>query len=90
MRDNALTISHWWDFERPTLGHVANSLDLWCRYLFIFSLPVPERIPGVFQASHHFCGAMYGIVCKAKRGARETPPRCSRMMAPSPLYRTWP
>jgi len=68
MRDNAVTISQWWDFEQPTMGHLENALDLWCRYLFIFALPVPEQIPDVFQASHHFCGGMYGIVCKAKRG----------------------
>ncbi len=68
MRDEAVTISQWWDFERPTLGNLENALDLWCRYLFIFALPVPGQIPDVFQASHHFCGAMYGIVCKVKRG----------------------
>ncbi|KAK3342187.1 glycosyl transferase [Lasiosphaeria hispida] len=67
-KDNAVTISEWWDFELPTIKDLENALDLWCRYLFIFSLPVPERIPGVFQASHHFCGATYGIVCKVKRG----------------------
>jgi glycosyltransferase involved in cell wall biosynthesis len=43
------------------------ALNLWCRYLFIFSIPVPEKIPDVFQASHHFTGATYGILCKAKR-----------------------
>lgn len=41
---------------------IANVLDL-----FIFSIPVPERIPDVFQASHHFTGATYGVLCKAKR-----------------------
>jgi glycosyltransferase involved in cell wall biosynthesis len=67
MKDEALTISNWWDFEMPTLKHLDDALSLWCRYFFIFSLPVPEQIPEVFQASHHFCGAMYGIVCKVKR-----------------------
>jgi glycosyltransferase involved in cell wall biosynthesis len=66
-QDGALNISQWWDFERPSLKQLDLALDLWCRYLFIFSLPVPEEIPDVFQASHHFTGAMYGIVCKAKR-----------------------
>lgn len=28
---------------------------------------MPERIPDVFQASHHFTGATYGVLCKAKR-----------------------
>ncbi|KAK3314058.1 glycosyl transferase [Apodospora peruviana] len=68
LADNAVTISQWWDFERPTLKHLENALNLWMRYLFIFALPVPEEIPDIFQASHHFCGAMYGIVCKEKRG----------------------
>ena len=35
--------------------------------LFIFSIPVPEKIPSVFQASHHSVSASYGIVCKMKR-----------------------
>jgi hypothetical protein len=35
--------------------------------LFIFSIAVPERIPAVFQASHHFTGATYGVLCKIKR-----------------------
>lgn len=65
---NSLGISEWWDYELPSIKDLENALDLWCRYLFIFSLPVPEQIPDVFQASHHFCGAMYGIVCKIKRG----------------------
>ena len=67
MKDNALNISDWWDFEKPTIQHLDEALNLWCRYLFIFSLPVPEQIPDVFQASHHFTGATYGIVCKVKR-----------------------
>ena len=59
--------SEWWEFERPSIRQLDQALDLWSRYLFIFSLPVPERIPDVFQASHHFTGATYGIVCKIKR-----------------------
>jgi glycosyltransferase involved in cell wall biosynthesis len=35
--------------------------------LFIFSIPIPERVPSVFQASHHSVSAAYGIVCKIKR-----------------------
>ncbi|KHN97553.1 glycosyl transferase, group 1 family protein [Metarhizium album ARSEF 1941] len=65
--EGAFNISQWWDFEKPSLKQLDSALDLWCRYLFIFSLPVPEEIPDVFQASHHFTGATYGIVCKAKR-----------------------
>ncbi|EFX04881.1 glycosyl group 1 family protein [Grosmannia clavigera kw1407] len=64
---NTLSISQWWDFERPSIKQLDEALNLWCRYLFIFSLPVPEQIPDVFQASHHFTGATYGIVCKVKR-----------------------
>ncbi|KAK2612538.1 hypothetical protein QQS21_001476 [Conoideocrella luteorostrata] len=65
--EDAFNISRWWDFEKPSLQQLDQSLDLWSRYLFIFSLPVPENIPDVFQASHHFTGATYGIVCKVKR-----------------------
>lgn len=35
--------------------------------LLVFSIPVPEKIPDVFQASHHFTSASYGVVCKLKR-----------------------
>lgn len=30
-------------------------------------MAVPERIPDVVQASHHFAGASYGVLCKLKR-----------------------
>jgi len=65
--ENTRPISKWLDAERPTLLHLDNALDMWHRYLFIFSLPVPERLPDVFQASHHFAGASFGVLCKMKR-----------------------
>ncbi|KAH7400444.1 hypothetical protein BKA64DRAFT_481996 [Cadophora sp. MPI-SDFR-AT-0126] len=65
--DDAFPISKWWDFEKPTMLQMDQALNLWHRYLFIFSIPVPEKIPDVFQASHHFTGATYGILCKVKR-----------------------
>ncbi|KAJ5949879.1 hypothetical protein N7454_001463 [Penicillium verhagenii] len=65
--DDAVPASQWWDAELPSLQQLDNALDMWHRYLFIFSIPVPERIPDVFQVSHHFTGATYGVLCKAKR-----------------------
>jgi hypothetical protein len=74
--------SEWFDTERPTLGHLDSALELWFRCtssmkmsfpsnfstdLFIFSIPIPERVPAVFQASHHSVSAAYGIVLKIKR-----------------------
>ncbi|KAI9371571.1 hypothetical protein BJX61DRAFT_510991 [Aspergillus egyptiacus] len=65
--DDATPVSQWWKAEHPSLHQIDSALDMWHRYLFIFSIPVPERIPDVFQASHHFTGATYGVLCKAKR-----------------------
>lgn len=65
--EDTLSISQWWDFEKPTMRQLDTALDMWHRYLFIFSIPVPQRIPSIFQASHHFTGATYGILCKIKR-----------------------
>ncbi|KAF1835308.1 hypothetical protein BDW02DRAFT_294479 [Decorospora gaudefroyi] len=64
---NAQPPSEWFRTELPTLGHFDTALELWFRYLFIFSIPIPEKIPNVFQASHHSVSASYGIVCKLKR-----------------------
>jgi glycosyltransferase involved in cell wall biosynthesis len=58
----------WFQTEIPTVAQLDAALDLWYRYLFIFSIPLPERIPAIFQASHHSVSASYGIVCKIKRG----------------------
>ncbi|KAF2205298.1 hypothetical protein GQ43DRAFT_35562 [Delitschia confertaspora ATCC 74209] len=65
---NAQPPSEWFRTELPTLGHLDTALELWFRYLFIFSIPIPDKIPNVFQASHHSVSASYGIVCKLKRG----------------------
>ena len=64
---NAIPSAKWLDNELPTLGTLDVALELWFRYLFIFSIPVPDKIPSVFQASHHSVSASYGVVCKIKR-----------------------
>ncbi|CAI7678761.1 unnamed protein product [Penicillium pancosmium] len=64
---NAVPSREWLDTELPTLASLDVALELWYRYLFIFSIPVPDKIPGVFQASHHSVSASYGVVCKIKR-----------------------
>lgn len=65
---NAIPTSSWFQTELPTLASLDIALELWYRYLFIFSIPVPEKVPDVFQASHHSVSASYGVVCKMKRG----------------------
>ncbi|KAJ5357846.1 hypothetical protein N7541_005004 [Penicillium brevicompactum] len=64
---NTIPSSEWFDTELPTLASLDVALELWYRYLFIFSIPVPEKIPSTFQASHHSVSASYGVVCKIKR-----------------------
>lgn len=64
---NAKPPSEWFETELPTLGHLNTALELWFRYLFIFSIPIPEQVPSIFQASHHSVSAAYGVVCKIKR-----------------------
>jgi glycosyltransferase involved in cell wall biosynthesis len=59
----------WFQTEIPSVAQLDAALDLWHRYLFIMSIPIPERIPAIFQASHHSVSASYGIVCKIKRGS---------------------
>jgi glycosyltransferase involved in cell wall biosynthesis len=65
--ENTRPISEWLQAEHPSLAHLDQALDMWQRYLFIFSVPVPQKIPDVFQASHHFTGASYGVLCKVLR-----------------------
>ncbi|KAL4918814.1 hypothetical protein BDW62DRAFT_58173 [Aspergillus aurantiobrunneus] len=64
---NTMPSSEWFSTDLPTLGTLDVALELWYRYLFIFSIPIPEKIPSVFQASHHSVSASYGVVCKMKR-----------------------
>ncbi|KAL6231217.1 hypothetical protein BDW75DRAFT_220749 [Aspergillus navahoensis] len=64
---NTMPSAEWFKTDLPTLGTLDVALELWYRYLFIFSIPIPEKIPSVFQASHHSVSASYGVVCKIKR-----------------------
>ncbi|KAL4810198.1 hypothetical protein BDV18DRAFT_54428 [Aspergillus unguis] len=64
---NTVPSAEWFGTDLPTLGTLDVALELWFRYLFIFSIPIPEKIPSVFQASHHSVSASYGVVCKIKR-----------------------
>ncbi|KAI3393112.1 hypothetical protein diail_4710, partial [Diaporthe ilicicola] len=54
--------------EQPTMRELDATLDLYMRYLYIFSLKIPDSVPTVFQATHHSVGALYGILYKIKRG----------------------
>lgn len=70
IEQNAMPSSQWFTTELPTLGQLDQGLELWSRYLFIYSIPIPEKMPAVFQASHHSVSASYGVVCKIKRGCQ--------------------
>jgi hypothetical protein len=75
--ENTFPIQKWFDVEKPTIPQLDAGLELYQRCtshpncsnidLFIFSIPVPDQLPTVFQATHHQIGAAYGILCKIKR-----------------------
>lgn len=67
---NSRPTQDWLDTELPTFGHFDTALELWLRYLFVFSIQVPDKVPAIFQASHHSVSAAYGIVCKLKRNCQ--------------------
>lgn len=65
----ALNLPDYLDIEKPSLENLEESRELFMRYLFIFSIPLPAKIPNVFQSTHHSVGAAYGILAKLRRGA---------------------
>lgn len=65
----ALNLGDYLDIEKPSLENLEESLELFMRYLFIFSIKLPAKIPNVFQSTHHSVGAAYGILAKLRRGA---------------------
>ncbi|KAK5058785.1 hypothetical protein LTR84_011049 [Exophiala bonariae] len=67
---NTRPTTEWLDTELPTLAGFDCALEMWLRYLFIFSIKVPDKMPIVYQASHHSVSAAYGIICKLKRGCQ--------------------
>ncbi|KAF8850512.1 hypothetical protein BDZ45DRAFT_809093 [Acephala macrosclerotiorum] len=60
--DNARPSSQWFNTEHPTLGQLDQGLELWSRYLFILSIPIPDKMPPVFQAPHHSVSASYDTI----------------------------
>lgn len=54
--------------EQPTMKELDSTLDLYMRYMYVFSLQLPETVPTVFQTTHHSVGALYGILYKIKKG----------------------
>lgn len=66
--DNINLVGEMLTIEKPTLKELNGTLDLYMRYLYVFSLQLPETVPTVFQSTHHSVGALYGIVYKIKRG----------------------
>lgn len=66
--DNINLVGEMLTIEKPTLKELNATLDLYMRYLYVFSLQLPETVPTVFQSTHHSVGALYGIVYKIKRG----------------------
>jgi len=54
--------------ERPTASDFDEALELYISYFFIFSVRVPEKVPRVFQSTHHGISSLYGMILKIRRG----------------------
>lgn len=66
--ENVNLIGDMLTIEQPTMKELDSTLDLYMRYMYVFSLQLPETVPTVFQTTHHSVGALYGILYKIKRG----------------------
>lgn len=66
--DNIRSTADMLKIEQPTMKELDSTLDLYMRYMYVFSLQLPETVPTVFQTTHHSVGALYGIIYKIKRG----------------------
>ena len=65
---NINTLSNCFPMERPTRGDFEEALELYIGYFFIFSLKIPEKVPRVYQSTHHAIASLYGMCLKLRRG----------------------
>lgn len=54
--------------ERPTARDFDEAMELYVSYFFIFSVRVPEKVPRVFQSTHHGISSLFGMILKLRRG----------------------
>jgi hypothetical protein len=54
--------------ERPTAKDFDEAMELYISYMFIFSVRVPEKVPRVYQSTHHGISSLYGMILKIRRG----------------------
>lgn len=56
------------DIEQPTGSDFDEALELYVSYFFIFSIKVPDKVPRVYQSTHHGISSLYGMILKIRRG----------------------
>lgn len=54
--------------ERPTRADFEEALELYIGYFFIFSIKIPDKVPLVYQSTHHGISSLFGMCLKLRRG----------------------
>ena len=65
---NISSLAELFPMERPTRQDFEEALELYIGYFFIFSIRIPEKVPRVYQTTHHGISSLYAMCLKLRRG----------------------
>lgn len=65
---NIQSFSTLFPMEQPTRHDFEEALELYIGYFFIFSIRIPEKVPRVYQSTHHGISSLWGMCLKLRRG----------------------